>query len=462
MKKIYFLLIVLLQLLYSCNQQESENYSVLQKNNVERYIERSSNILGKNDACKVGALFTGNDIETRSSSYEIIEIDDSISKLPLLYIINYGNNNGYIIISASKNMPPILAYSDKENFSLTADNPASIFINEYRKTAKKAILCTSDSLRIKFALQWAAFEKAEKEPISRASSTEITKKIEKEIAYRESLGYKHIGGITTARYYMSEADYQAFLKNMESCSDPQYNYMETVQLFMKTETKVCIEELMQTKWHQGYPFNVDAPNGYAGCVPIAIAQIIYFHKYPSKYDWNQIYISPSLNSAFSFFIKDIRHLACVEYLDNGTSSNIKKAKSALESLGYIVRQESTPTEDKLSTQIVQHNPVYVRGTNLKGTGHAWVCDGYKYSQDIAIATFIPKPKDHRFDMEDKSENGFVAYRLTIDQNAASLGKFFHMNLGWGGISNGWYRYNTNISTEDYNFKNNQAMLTIQK
>lgn len=83
---------------------------------------------------------------------------------------------------------------------------------------------------------------------------------------------------------------------------------------------------MQTNWHQGYPFNVDAPNKLAGCVPIAVAQITYYHKYPSKYNWSQIGVNPVLNDAFSYFIKDIRNLCEVKYEANGTGSNHLKAK----------------------------------------------------------------------------------------------------------------------------------------
>lgn len=59
-----------------------------------------------------------------------------------------------------------------------------------------------------------------------------------------------------------------------------------------------IGPLINTKWHQGYPFNVEAPNGYAGCIPVAVAQMAYYYKNPAKYNWNQIYSTPILNDAF--------------------------------------------------------------------------------------------------------------------------------------------------------------------
>ena len=112
-----------------------------------------------------------------------------------------------------------------------------------------------DSLRLKYALQWASFEKTEKPIVSRAISYEMQQKKDKEIAYQEAQGYKYLGGITAAQYYLPQDEYKTFLKEMESCSDPQYDYMEVVQLFTKVITQNSIGELLQTNWHQGYPFN---------------------------------------------------------------------------------------------------------------------------------------------------------------------------------------------------------------
>lgn len=366
-----------------------------------------------------------------------------------------------MLISASKNTSPILAYSDTGHFSLSANTPTSIFIGNYKENIRKAQKCTSDSLRLKYALQWASFEKTEKPIATRSISNEMQQKINKEIAYQESQGYKHLGNITAAQYYLSQDSYKGFLTEMKDCSDPQYNYMEVVQLFTKTITKNSIEELLQTKWHQGYPFNVDAPNYLAGCVPIAVAQITYYHKYPSKYNWNQIGINPVLNDALSYFIKDIRNLCNVEYKENGTGANYEDAKNALETLGYSVTIAGTPTEAKLSSQIIKKNPVYLRGGRTDGVGHAWVCDGYKNTEAKSIATFLPNPKDPRFRAEEKTPNGFIEYGINLQSTAALIGQYFHMNLGWNGDSNGWYNYATYNPNSDKNFPIGQIMLTVE-
>lgn len=219
-----------------------------------------------------------------------------------------------------------------------------MFLSECKESVRQAQLCESDSLRIKYALQWASFEKSEPIAITRALPSDIQQKKDKEIEYRESQGYKYIGGVTAAKYYMSDDEYNVFLKEMESCSDPQYDYTETIQLFVKMITHESYEKLLQTQWCQSYPFNVDAPNGLAGCVPVAVAQIAYYHKYPTKYSWSEISVSPVLNDAFKYFIKDIRNLCEVSYDSNGTSSNYVKAQNALSKLGYTIDVENQQQE----------------------------------------------------------------------------------------------------------------------
>ena len=59
------------------------------------------------------------------------------------------------------------------------------------------------------------------------------------------------------------------------------------------------DSLLNTKWQQGFPFNNECPLksdntiSFAGCGPIALAQIIYYNRYPNtfygeQFNWNLI------------------------------------------------------------------------------------------------------------------------------------------------------------------------------
>lgn len=51
---------------------------------------------------------------------EVVTVHDSINR-PLLYINNMENESGFIIVSATKEFYPILAYSDEGSFCLLGD-----------------------------------------------------------------------------------------------------------------------------------------------------------------------------------------------------------------------------------------------------------------------------------------------------------------------------------------------------
>lgn len=460
-------------LLSSCTQTDEAESNVSNDAIVEQcenlLIDREPSSLTSVDAKKVAMMFVGGDTQTRTAMpvSEILELNDDNTGTPLLYVINFGTDNGYVVVSASKKTPPVLAYSDKGKFVMSNDNPSIVYLNEFKDCVRAAKACNSDTLRLKYAMQWVTYEKRDLAVNStRALSYEMQQKLDKEVAYRESQGYIHLGGLSAAQYYLPSEQYELLKRQMEDCTDPQYNYMETTQLYIKSYDYEVIDGMLRTKWHQEEPFNVDAKNGLAGCVPIAVAQIVYYHKFPSKYNWKNIYVNPVENDDFNYFIKDIRNLCDVKYNSGGTASNIDKAKSALQSLGYKVRKVEDNIQFTLRSQIHLGNPVYMRGEASGEDKHAWVCDGYQNKKYDAITTFIPNKSDPRFKHVPTSPNGFAAYELSIypasSLNGGMYGEFYHMNLGWGGRNNGWYRTSVYVPSEKKSYVYNQKVLTVEK
>ena len=77
---------------------------------------------------------TSNRHGSRSASSnveEVITLSDAENK-PWCYVVNHGNNNGYVMISATKNYHPVLMWSDKGNFDVN-DIPeaAQFYIDGY-------------------------------------------------------------------------------------------------------------------------------------------------------------------------------------------------------------------------------------------------------------------------------------------------------------------------------------------
>ena len=74
------------------------------------------------------------------------------------------------------------------------------------------------------------------------------------------------------------------------------------------------------------------------------------------------------------FIRDVCDKFDVEYKQNATSSNIKKVEKGLEEFGFRVEAKKEYAGNLVRTLKI---PIYERGENSAGDGHAWVVDGLR-------------------------------------------------------------------------------------
>lgn len=134
------LIVPLLSLLFvfaqSCATKDEESLSsesqseLVDKNDL--YIDREPTSISTVDANKIATLFKEVTPTTRAATaYEVTTISDSVSGKPLVYVVNYGSDNGFVVISASKNTQPILAFSDNGKFTFDAENPSVDFLKDF-------------------------------------------------------------------------------------------------------------------------------------------------------------------------------------------------------------------------------------------------------------------------------------------------------------------------------------------
>ena len=192
-----------------------------------------------------------------------------------------------------------------------------------------------------------------------------------------------------------------------------------------------VKPLIKTQWGQHYPFNLLCPetdnnngeNTYklAGCGPVAMAQVVNYHRYPSmspdgqyEYNWSQMFHSLTSNVqkegivAVAKLISDCGVSSFTEYGDERSSTSLSYIMGAMKRLfGYsnymsIYNRSDfeTPKRDSLYrllifSELKAGRPVLYRGTNEKGEGHLFIIDGCKKGK-------------------------------------------VHVNMGWGGNDNGYY------------------------
>ncbi len=217
-------------------------------------------------------------------------------------------------------------------------------------------------------------------------------------------------------------------------------------------SRTPVAPLLKSIWGQGEPFNYYLPftdvttnNGVTrawhaktGCVATAMAQVMYYHKYPDQtsvaipaytsvgqdnltierpelptttFDWSAMKDAYNSMDSANASGQAVAHL--MEYCDQALQMKFSKSTSSAvtasipgalsfffdysPNMRYVTRDNYTTTEweNLLYSELQAKRPVVYRGTKNPG-GHAYVCDG-------------------------------------CDANG-----LFHINWGWNSLSNGYF------------------------
>jgi hypothetical protein len=212
---------------------------------------------------------------------------------------------------------------------------------------------------------------------------------------------------------------------------------KAVRPVTKTESVVTYYCFLPTIWGQAYPYNSGCPvstcspasfNGHypAGCVAIAIAQILAYHQKPSSLSWSSILASTSLTAnspstvinQVGTLIANIGTLVSMDYDCDGSGANSANAYSAFLSYGLTSAVYQPFDISVVASSLQNGYPVYMRGESDSG-GHAWICDAYR---------------KHIYGGGDYYE-------------------YLNMNWGWSGSSNGFYytESSPSFNTGSYTF-----------
>jgi hypothetical protein len=287
-------------------------------------------------------------------------------------------------------------------------------------------------------------------------------------------------------------------------ADPQF----TIVGFRSDITNTSKGPLLTTEWDQEDIIDSNAipnelfyfngwcpPNGPyspsdnypAGCVAVALGQIMNYHQKPQSnfipqnhpkaslfhptpgwsqvFNWNNIYINSQNQSTNSLpvLLRAIGEAVYMNYGPSGSGSTVDKARNALKNTyGYTTvtkaAHNSTSLYDIL-LNIETYMPVFMSGKLIGGEGHAWVCDGIEFNQTYT-EFFV-----EYYDNGSYFSYGYVPY----DPGISSSNTYsFHMNWGWNDWQgntnhNGWFANNQfppNTSTFSYQYTEYRENLYI--
>lgn len=239
-------------------------------------------------------------------------------------------------------------------------------------------------------------------------------------------------------------------------------YRQTFEVLKEGKVKVqshtrnglyskTVAPMMKSKWGQSYPFNAKTGYNYSGCVATAVAQMMYYHQWPtqgqgkneyvvtyyqtkksadfsqSHYDWANMLpdyrypvpATPAQIDAVALLMNDVGVASFMQYTPSASGTQGVFAYQALQkhfdySAAYVTKAVEGPGRfaEILRQELLNGCPVYLEGRPAgSASGHAWVTDGF-------------------------DENGL-----------------FHMNFGWEGQGDAYYSLtNLNVSQTGSEFQ----------
>jgi len=367
-----------------------------------------------------------------------------------VYIVNFANNQGYVITSADRRIPSVLAYNSYGHLGDTITNPGQAILFSYMQAYIEE--------------QRVAFE-ANKEKLITQAEEAIFKQLSKEQqAELIKEGYFDENG----KRIMSKFKKPRRICYFDDIEDPGDGQERRI-VYGEWETKEVKGPLIKTLWAQSNDYNnkvfVQCGNDQApvGCVAVAVGQLLAYHKKPAIFkgremhwdDMTKIDAGAMFSNMNSYSIwsnptavEDIQHLLArlgdsdllaMEYTcDKGSGSS--RALEALHSLGYSSASLVDYNNGEFVSEIKNNRPVYIEGYSYQiphtyttgwwfwkkshtdysyEEGHAWLLDGYVRRERIVTVQIDCNYGEDS--VREQSKEGLV---------------LIHNNFGWGGNLDG--------------------------
>lgn len=183
-----------------------------------------------------------------------------------------------------------------------------------------------------------------------------------------------------------------------------YHMAATTDAFTRADvpTHDKVSPLIKTQWDQHEPYNLLCPKDDAGnlcltgCVATSMAQVMYYHKCPADFDWDNMKTtydgseSSTANNAVAKLMADCGTAVFMKYGSGSSSAYEIYACEALrydfgyaETTDYVRREAYTAKswDALIYNELAAKRPVLYAGSSIssaKGSsGHAFVIDGYE-------------------------------------------------------------------------------------
>ena len=300
---------------------------------------------------------------------------------PALYAVNFGDEQGFMIISADKeSTATMLAFNDTGRFdpeTLDEDSPMAYWIEEQKDIISKGIAVGINRERESYEM-WESFN----------GDPDVT--IEIELVNLGDAG--DLIPTTRGRH-----------KDSKGLAQVSVGW-----------------EIYNNLWGQGRGYNADAPRpgvDLVGCPAVAVGILCSYHWFPSGYEyWNMpTTLNTNSSNAISRMFRDIANRMPGYSWGSNTSGATEGAiVTGLRSLGYSNAVSGAYNFNTVYNNIKDRKPVLLGGFS-NNVGHIWVADGYWEQVWKVTRKFLGIKVKTWYEYQDH----------------------FYMNWGWNGSSNAW-------------------------
>lgn len=417
MKKITLLLgLALLSLSCSTENNDFEENNAIRSSLSTQSVTPVSKVQAKETAINFSMSIRNNSRNNgvpyvTESTIEEIQTVENENSIPVMYAVNIKNNQGFVVVSASLAEKPILAYSNEGKFDFN-------IIDEYNGVADWAI---TKYLKINGLINNGSFPNTQ------------TANQWNSINPSHGIGFVNNNGEIVPWIPPTVVD--------------EWDEIETYGPNLTTNWAQSLDDIV-IGYNNFVRFNnCTSGTAPAGCVAVAMGQIMKYYNWPNIYNINTMSNTVTygnFNSPTSYdvahFLDDIGDKVNMTYSCTLSTAHSSNANNAfINHYSYTTSGNTYLNFIPLINNLKSNKPVYLDGCRTKEIKsrpkklgifgwsigkttysykdcHAWVADGF---EEINRTTVY--------------DNNFSSTYPIV--------KHIHMNWGWGNNGwNGWYDY----------------------